>query len=382
MRTSVTVENFSRLVTQVYAAGLDWNRWPDFLQAVDLLSGGARCALFGYDMATETPYNVTHTGFAPEFVASYMDYYGKICPWPAALGLVPVGEVRSARGLIPDGDLVRTEFYNDWVRPQDDIACGGGVTLARDTDRVVVFTGNIRRRDSEKLEPDLLRLIGLLTPHLQQALDISRALAGRSFAEMAAGFADHGAAVLVLAGDRSILFANPRAEALIAKGDILGRDLRGRIVLPAAAQGTAGQALAELRSGRVSAPKTFTLTAVPDDRWQCQIAALDPRGEEQSPFGVFCGFAQRCLVLTLAPVPDRGAVDHRMMREFALTAAEAGIVLALADGLSLSEIAAARRVSIHTVRNQVKSALFKTGSRRQSDLVRLVERLRHGGNPH
>ena len=49
-----------------------------------------------------------------------------------------------------------------------------------------------------------------------------------------------------------------------------------------------------------------------------------------------------------------------------------------ADGKTLAEISETRRTSIHTVRNQLKSLLLKTGTRRQSEVVALVERLRRG----
>jgi len=44
----------------------------------------------------------------------------------------------------------------------------------------------------------------------------------------------------------------------------------------------------------------------------------------------------------------------------------------LLTGYSLEEIAALRRVSIGTVRQQVKAMLGKSGTSRQSDLVRLL----------
>jgi DNA-binding CsgD family transcriptional regulator len=52
------------------------------------------------------------------------------------------------------------------------------------------------------------------------------------------------------------------------------------------------------------------------------------------------------------------------------------VALKIAEGMTLREIADIRGVSIHTVRNQLKSAMSKTDSRRQADLVRIVERAR------
>jgi DNA-binding CsgD family transcriptional regulator len=57
---------------------------------------------------------------------------------------------------------------------------------------------------------------------------------------------------------------------------------------------------------------------------------------------------------------------------FQLTTAEAKLAESLYEGRSLNEIADANAVSIHTVRNQLKSALSKTDTRRQGELVALV----------
>lgn len=73
---------------------------------------------------------------------------------------------------------------------------------------------------------------------------------------------------------------------------------------------------------------------------------------------------------------DELQASDRVAAKLGLSQTEAQIALSLADGQTIAEIAEARRASIHTVRNQVKSALSKTGSRRQAELVALVERLR------
>jgi DNA-binding CsgD family transcriptional regulator len=60
---------------------------------------------------------------------------------------------------------------------------------------------------------------------------------------------------------------------------------------------------------------------------------------------------------------------------YAITPAEARVVLALARGATLREIADELGTSIATVRTQVKSSLEKTGTRRQAELVALVHSL-------
>ena len=57
---------------------------------------------------------------------------------------------------------------------------------------------------------------------------------------------------------------------------------------------------------------------------------------------------------------------------FGLTEAEAEIMQSLAEGPSVSEIAAIRNASVGTVRTQVRAIYAKTGARNQSDLLRLA----------
>jgi DNA-binding CsgD family transcriptional regulator len=69
-----------------------------------------------------------------------------------------------------------------------------------------------------------------------------------------------------------------------------------------------------------------------------------------------------------------------LANEFGLTPAETDIVMRLNSGENTRAIADARESSIHTVRNQLKTAMTKLGVRRQVDVVRLVEGLRHRGH--
>jgi DNA-binding CsgD family transcriptional regulator len=57
---------------------------------------------------------------------------------------------------------------------------------------------------------------------------------------------------------------------------------------------------------------------------------------------------------------------------YALTQAEVELVELLCDGWSLEEAASHRGVTMNTARSQLKQIFFKTGTSRQSELVRLV----------
>lgn len=70
--------------------------------------------------------------------------------------------------------------------------------------------------------------------------------------------------------------------------------------------------------------------------------------------------------------------DLDLRHRFRLTAAEARVAMAIADGLSIREVAECVGVSVHTVRAQLGTIFAKTGTHRQADLVRLLLSRRAG----
>jgi len=81
-----------------------------------------------------------------------------------------------------------------------------------------------------------------------------------------------------------------------------------------------------------------------------------------------------CLVTVAHPQPvaDPGALLSRM---FGLTRSEAQVAIGIARGLSSTEIACDRQVSVATVRAQVHTVLQKAGVTKASALAALVGRL-------
>jgi DNA-binding CsgD family transcriptional regulator len=64
--------------------------------------------------------------------------------------------------------------------------------------------------------------------------------------------------------------------------------------------------------------------------------------------------------------------EQVVARLYGLTSSEARLAVAVASGDSLDGSAAAREISVSTVRQQMKQVFAKTGVRRQADLVRLL----------
>ena len=83
--------------------------------------------------------------------------------------------------------------------------------------------------------------------------------------------------------------------------------------------------------------------------------------------GSFCELTQLSKLAVTA--------DQVVRQSGGLTQAEAEIAALVAGGQTAAKIASFRRVSLHTVRSQIKSIYFKTDVSSQAQLTRLVKAL-------
>lgn len=363
----------------IHAAALDPGLWQTALDAVSLASGGVRSHLLHADLQGSVPQRTFVSGYDPDYLKTWDAHYGRINAWAPGFVAGPVGQPRPCEAMCDYDSLRRTEFYADWVRPQDDIVGGGGIVLTRSATQLILFGGQIPRRIRDRLDPQWQQDLALYGQAIRFALETNRALLSLSLDLLLArrGFAAVGdPAVFLLDETGRIVFANASADAMLQSGGQVASDRASRLVLRDEA------ADAALR--RMSGPGRIAAVAVGPP----VVLRLPGTG---SALRLFRLSEPNAAALRLPPMPpgrrpatvvvisDEQRADEtghsRLAADLGLTPAEAETALRLADGMSTSEIADLRGVSVHTVRNQIKAALQKTGTRRQSDLVALVVRL-------
>lgn len=89
--------------------------------------------------------------------------------------------------------------------------------------------------------------------------------------------------------------------------------------------------------------------------------------------GLALAAADARALIVFHPATDAPALDPRRLAEvFDLSQTESRIVAHLAAGGTVAEVVAAHAVTLATVRTQLRSIFGKTGTRSQSDLVRVV----------
>lgn len=376
-----SLEQIAEVSEWVLAAALDPQCWQPAIDRLSRVVGTQVCAqLMGYDQKTGLAPVAVAAGYDPQILKLYEEHYGRDNPYAAKFDTLPHGKVVSATQLCRPEDLKDTAFYSDILRPQGDIFCGGGMLLFKDDQRTFVIGGNLRSKDQNRFEADWLSSVERIAPVIQHSLEVNRMISGLSFEKSAAD--QHqlgdGTAMFVIDPSFRIEFACADGQSLLEAGSVCGQFLDGRFCLRAGdAQAQLAQ-IAGLQQRDTTAPlfRSWSVFDAGGRRWTCRVTGMRLADLDWSPFGAFLDRSQSALLVALKPDVLQAELKDIIRQALDLSASEAEISVHLADGLTAVEIADNREVSVYTVRNQIKSALSKSGCRRQSDLVKRVEQLR------
>ncbi|WP_282045624.1 helix-turn-helix transcriptional regulator [Roseibium album] len=375
----LTAEKYIQLSNLAVAAAMDPDEWQVFIEAVAGAMPSHVCTqLIGYDKATNAAPLAYSSGYDPEILKLYETYFADRNPFAVNFPKCGIGDVISSAELCAPDTLKRTQFYADILLPLEDLYAGGGSMLAFDSDRMFLLGGNMRAKDKEKHEGDWLRLCASLAPIIRQSLEINRMITGLKFEKWAAErhLLGAGTAIVVVDSAMMIHYACQGAENLIACGKLIGSDLVRRLKFRS--RKVQAQFLSHVRVQASDNPNMFKNVRLYDrdgQEWICRTMGMRLGDLDKSPFGTFVTGSGLATVLAFKPVCNRPTTLKRLQKSLSLSKAEAESALLLSEGLTPGEIAAERDVSIHTVRNQIKAALSKTGCHRQRELVHRIEQL-------
>ncbi|MCI5076865.1 helix-turn-helix transcriptional regulator [Oricola sp.] len=378
----IGLREFDELTTLIYGAALDDSKWDVFLHRLAHLFGGVRTHMYGFDFDSNSDFGMKCALFDPEFIQSYQDYFFDKNAWTDSLFKGTIGAPRQAESMCSLERLYQTEWYNDWILPQEDILGGGGVMLFKEETRLFLLGGNIRRRDIDLIEKPWMEIVSLLTPHLQQAFEIARTVSDQVLERQALSATPDpcAAAVFAISEDRRMLYANRAVEHLLDDGAFIRLDFgRRQTFTQWSHDQTFERKLAGVAGSDLHLPETFKLRdCAQDTEWTVRIARVVPEALPYSGLCIPYGTDKAIFLVTLTSAKSiRDTEQLALGKHFGLTDFETRSILRLVEGLSPREIAQEREVSVYTVRNQIKSAMSKMGVRRQIDIGRLVEAQRH-----
>jgi hypothetical protein len=141
------IDEYSELVSSIYDAALDFEKWPAVLERLaDALKGSSAVLRTGNLENNQGKW--ISVRMDPRFDQLYVEYYKEHHALWQHGGIRPVGSCESDREVIPKEELVRTEFYNDFLLPQDTHTALRTYVLAEADWQAVISVGRSPRRGS------------------------------------------------------------------------------------------------------------------------------------------------------------------------------------------------------------------------------------------
>lgn len=378
-------------VRRLYGAALAPDEWPQALPSIISAVGGHAIMLSDLHLGTRSVDFTINSGVEPTTLAGVVPAVeaGLFDRWINAL--LPDRALRSS-AIVPDGEFVRSEFYNLGVRPTGTFYAA--TAAAQYGAHRSGFVSVARRLGSPDYDAADMAALQVLVPHLAAALKV-RARLGEARLHAANAYAvlDRlDAGVILVDAQARAHFLNTRAAALVSEADGLSvtsgrlaaarpdetRRLRRAIAFVAglsAKLSLSDTADAIVRSATEAAASRLLLSR-PSLRPPLVVSVV-PLG--RGGLKGDCGSELQVAVFVAEPDGPVDISTSALAALFELTPREAAIAVRLAQGADLAEIARELGIGLGTVRNHLKRVFDKTGTNRQSHLVRLI--LRGLGTP-
>ena len=376
-------DTFDRILASLHEAALDDAYWPAASALIDdAVRAKGHSLVFGSG-SPEQGIQIFSAGYFRggqrhrELEREYFDTYYPVDERAPRLRNLPDSQLVHTADLYTDKELKTSPAYNEFLHLAH-VQKGLNVRLDGPNGTRIVWVIN-DPIDADGWSSAQTELIRRLLPHMRQYVSVRQMLAGAgalgaSFDEL---LSTRGSGIVQLDSRGRIIAANDRARDLLRTADGLfdeggflfarssadDDDLQGLLTraLPSfGAEGTAGSMM--VRRSAALSPLMLHITPV------------DSRERE------FRAWPVAALVLVVDA--GRGTrIDAGLVAAvLGLTPMESRVVVLLAEGKTVREIASATGRRVSTIRWHVRQIFTKHGLTRQGDLVQLV--LSVAGAPH
>jgi DNA-binding CsgD family transcriptional regulator len=360
---------------QIYATALDARGWEAVMGRFADMVGGGSGFLSALDLVTGKG-SVILSRCDPNLLVAYDDHYAAINPLnnvpdPSAFLRDWRATIVTDEDRLPKDEFVRTEYYNDFVLPNESHSTMM-IRLGRYGSTPQVLNIN-RPRKRGAFDAGDLEIAARYHPHFIRAFELGRKLAAERTVDddLAPLFSGSLHGLIVVTADATVLHANPAAESMLGDGSGLrvrgGRltsdraDVRRALTFMIA---TAASAEDHERSGSSMA------LAVAGARPPLSITVTPLPGPGHPVFRN----ARRAMVCLTDPARAIPVPEARLRELFGLTGVEARVALALVDGGDLPTAAARLGIAVNTAAVHLARIYDKTGVNRQVALTNLVLR--------
>ena len=359
----------SAVVSLIYQAAIEFERWPAALLRTSDLFGGTMAGLVKGDRATGSVSTLavrSYPGAREEYATHY---HARNIAWQQ-MAHVPPGASVIDWELFPREAVRHNACYGEFLKRLDVHSLFTTILLKDGPFSAVATFGRSAR--AGEWDDDHRATMQLIAPHLRLAAEVGRRLEGISRIAAGPAFDALAEGVIILDGAARVVFANASAQALLSAGD--GMTIRhARLCASVAADmGVLQSAIASATSARAFARSGRTFTLQRPSLKRPLMVVVAPLAVEAAWFLAHPPAAilfvndpkQSCAV----PLPDQ------LRAAFGLTRTEALVAARIFEGEGLRPAAEALGMGVTTARTHLQRIFDKTGTRKQAELVRILAR--------
>lgn len=361
----------STVIGDIYDAAIDPTLWQQALASICIYVGGASAVLAWHDSATVTSEALHLFNADLHYHQLYFDKYLPMNPMFPAGTFVATGVVCTSDDIMPRSELISTRFYKEWLRPQ-----GIEDALSVNLEKGVARSSFVNIRTEVRATQAMRRRMAALVPHLQRAVLIGRlfdrsAATGRALARTL----DHvSAAVFLVGADGDISFVNDRAKAMLDEATLV-RETNGilRAVSPKDDR-SLGEVFAAAARGDSSVGVrgvAMPLSGTSSDVWFAHVLPLTSGRRQEA-----ADKSHAVAALFIRKAGPNGPLPlEAIAKRYNLLPSEIRVLNALALVQGVKALAGHLGISQATVKTHLHNLFRKTGTKRQSELVKLIASL-------
>lgn len=368
-------EDVLKLVGMTYEAALDEKKWPSFLETFASAVGGSSALLRTNSMLNQSASFNACIGYDPTWQAAYCQHFVKGDYYNHVMSQYVPGQIFSSGRNIDQRELHKTEYYNDYLLPQDK-PYSLGVFLLKDDSQSLVL-GIQRGKSVGAFGEAESRLMSTLVPHVTRAVQLHQKIHTETAKKKQAQSALDQMRMGVILTNRSgtPLYLNRAAELMMSQGIGLGL-FHHKLAVHCASETTQllkmiSDAAPGTKAPAVGGDMRITLPNKVD-YLHCVVAPVAPE----------CSFMLNtsgadCVAVFLSRPGGLQLSPKRLVTLYKITPAEARLAARLSALRTVEEAADDLGVTVSTARSQLKSVFAKTGTRSQSELLMLLATCAH-----
>lgn len=359
------------LVGLAYDAAVDEQQWPLFLEALVLATGGVSAFLRSNDTLNQSASFNACVGYELAWQTAYCNHFVKLDYYNHIMNKYVPGTIVSSNQQINQRELHKTEYYNDYLLPQDK-AHSMGVFLQKDDSHSLVFAIQ-RGKRADTFGEEESRLMSILAPHVTRAVRAHQKIhTATAEKEQARGALDQMRMGVILVNRFGTpQYLNRAAELMMTQSVGLGV-VNNRLAVQSPTE--TAQLLKMIFDaspavdGYVVGGDMRITMRNKVDFLHCIVTPISPK----MGFMVNASAGTDCVAVFLSKPEGLQLSPKRLVTLFKITPAEARIVAKLAALKTVEEASDDLGISVSTARSQLKSVFGKTGTRSQSELLMLL----------